>query len=72
MAKFNKTDLTIHVGAEKLSDGSLVWNVYFGDDCKTPLHAYSEEDARELARGMVELIEKHAVDTIRFKAWEIA
>ena len=63
--------LTIHVGPQKLSDGSEVFNVYLGIEAKGEqvLPAYSEKDARELADSIAELIERHTCADVRVKRW---
>ena len=61
--------LTIHVGSTRLTDGSEVFNVYVGTDCKSPYPAYSREDAEALAEGLVSLINHHSLQEARVKVW---
>jgi hypothetical protein len=50
----SKADITIHVARETLSDGSHVFNVYLGDECKYPMPAYSEADAHALSETLAD------------------
>ena len=61
--------ITISVGAQKLSDGSEVFNVYFGDGGELVLHAYSEEDANELAGDIMASIQRLTCDDVRLRQW---
>lgn len=69
MAKRNEADITIHIGPQKLSDGSIVYNVHLGLS-HIVLHAVDEASALALANGIAELIELHTVDVARVKQWE--
>jgi hypothetical protein len=63
-------DLTLHIGPQKLSDGSIVYNVHLGLS-DIVLHAVDEESALALANGIAELIEMHTVDVAYVRNHEV-
>lgn len=52
-------DILIWIVPEKLSDGSIVYNVKLPDDS---LSAYTSEDATELAAKIVDAINEHTTN----------
>lgn len=61
--------LTIHIGPQRLSDGSIVHNVHIGTS-NIVLHAVDESSAIALANGIADLIDLHTVDVARVRNWE--
>lgn len=61
--------LTIHIGPQKLSDGSIVYNVHIGTS-GIVLHAVDEPSALVLAEGIAELIDLHTVDVAYVRNWQ--
>lgn len=64
------TELTLTLVEEKLTDGSRVYNVHLGPH--VVFHAVSETDAADLLNGMVALLDKHTVDTVRTGGFHVA
>lgn len=69
MARHSEATLTLHIGPQKLTDGSIVYNVHLGTS-DIVLHAVDESSALALARGIAELIDLHTADTSYIKQWE--
>lgn len=53
-------DILVFVVREKLSDGSIVWNVELE---KITIHAVTQEDAEDLAEAIALAINEHSVNT---------
>ncbi len=58
--KANSPDTLIFVISEKLSDGSLVYNVVLGEH---KWHAVDQDEARELANKFSDAINDHTTNT---------